>query len=187
MLLGLLPIYSLSQGFGGGPSLAINFSQVDGDGVGGYKKLGLNLGGFVYYSFNDKIALQPEILFSQKGAREVNETMAWNFRANYFDVPVILRITALEKNFGKLIAEVGPSFGYLINAKRGLAPIIQNVTPEYNKLSYEFHAGFGFRFPQGLMVSIRHSTSFINFRPNYYPRLFWHRYISIMLRYDLKK
>ncbi len=60
-----------AQIFSAGVVAGGNFSQIDGDLVAGYNKLGLNAGVFSDIKFNEKISGQIEILYSQKGSASV--------------------------------------------------------------------------------------------------------------------
>jgi len=79
-------------------------------------KIGI-VGGVAFeYSINDLLAIQPELLFHQKGAKydysgdgyEVTET----YSVNYLDLPILVKV-----KFGNFYASAGPSFSYGIGGK----------------------------------------------------------------------
>jgi opacity protein-like surface antigen len=84
-------------------------------------KFGFHVGGFAEFAINDRIAIQPELLYSNQGATssltrtiegiEVNGDQTINL--NYINLPVLLKINLVEG----LSAEVGPQVGFLLSAK----------------------------------------------------------------------
>ena len=70
----LLCVFSNIKGqeFGGGVSLGASTSQVAGDRLGGFNKIGLLAGVFTNIKIKEKLAFQFEIIFIQKGSRNPN-------------------------------------------------------------------------------------------------------------------
>jgi len=116
-----------SQRFLGAVSAGINLSQVDGDEVYGFKKVGFDGGPSIIFPFgkDKKWSLTMEILFSMNGAYEKgSDTIppdpskpAWYYgyklNLNYVQVPILVHFT--DK---KLIAGgLGFSYGQLVSVK----------------------------------------------------------------------
>ena len=80
-------------------------------------KMGLAIGGFLTFSFNDKFAIQPEVFYSMKGYKEKKTesgaTRKLNVSLNYLEIP-ILGVFSVQENI-KLFA--GPSMGFYLNGK----------------------------------------------------------------------
>jgi len=57
-----------AQTFQASVLLGTNFSQIDGDELQGFHKVGLNGGIRVVAKLNDRWRIGPEILYSQRGA-----------------------------------------------------------------------------------------------------------------------
>lgn len=71
----------------------------------------------------DLLALQPEILFTQKGAESsytiLGEKYTQKLKYNYIDVPILARVT-LGDSYGEglgIYLNAGPYFGYVLNGK----------------------------------------------------------------------
>src|SRR5689334_21238513 len=83
-----------AQNFHAGLLAGISTSQVDGDNLAGYHKVGIKGGVFVNRQLSEKFALQLEIEFLQKGSRKPVDTIENTFflmRLNYIDVPLLAR------------------------------------------------------------------------------------------------
>ena len=103
---------SLAQNIGGGLILGFNASQVDGDQLAGYHKLGLNMGIMGVIPINKKTAISLEILFNQKGSVKNPHPKdpsgsSYKLRIDYLDVPVLLNFKDKEK----IIFGTGFSYG----------------------------------------------------------------------------
>ncbi len=76
---------------------------------------GFNGGAVLQIPFGHVIAIQPEVLFSQKGYRATGNFLGtpYDYRRylNFLDIPLLLRINA-SRNFGIV---VGPQFSYLLS------------------------------------------------------------------------
>lgn len=114
----LIGIGSFAQRFEGGLAGGLNFTQLDGDLLSGYNKLGLHGGFWVRYPFNDKWSGGLEFIYTQKGAsRSINEeniasTRTFDrFRLNYFEVPLFAAYT-----YKKFTFQAGITGGYLLSA-----------------------------------------------------------------------
>ena len=104
----------LSKGIKGG----LNFANFHGDDVdGNSSRKALVVGGFVKINLLNIIAIQPEVLYSGKGSEfEVNSNKSTT-KITYLEIPVLLRINAI--NAGVLHAGLigGPSFAFTLSAK----------------------------------------------------------------------
>ena len=182
----LLPLCLSAQGFGGGISLGTVMAQWDGDNYGGYKKIGLHFGGFVYYDFKPRWGIQPEILFVQRGSREVSDLGLDHYKFNYIDVPVYLNFIILRKEDVKFTVQAGPQVGVLLFAREGRKPFIDDVTNVFRRYDMGFSLGFEVHFLKHFGFIFRHNNSFISISPGGRP--FWaHRYFSVAIRGVLPK
>jgi len=78
-------------GFVGG----FNFTQIDGDDIAGYDKIGLNGGFMVELGLDEdnKWSAVMEILYSQKGSRSTLNNSAVDFKIsmNYAEIPLLIK------------------------------------------------------------------------------------------------
>ncbi|WP_291119923.1 porin family protein [Flavobacterium sp. UBA6135] len=139
-----------SFGFKGG----VNFSNLYTDDVDDNNVLtGFNAGIFISLPLTEMFSIQPEFLYTTKGAELVyNNAFAQGtgkFRLNYIEVPVLLKVN-LTNN---LNIHAGPYFAYLIDAKisnessSGNFDFEDNLNnDDFNKFDYGLSAGIGFDF-----------------------------------------
>jgi hypothetical protein len=139
-----------SFGFKGG----VNFSNLYTEDVDDNNVLtSFNAGIFVTMPITEFLAIQPEVLYSRKGAELVYDnafaTGTAKFKLNYIEVPVLLKIN-LTENFN---VHAGPYFAYLIDAdvtnesSSGNFDFEENLSnDDFNKFDYGLSAGLGFDF-----------------------------------------
>ncbi|MEZ4886707.1 MAG: porin family protein [Chitinophagales bacterium] len=95
-----------------------NFTQIDGDDVAGYDKLGLN-GGFVVELGLDEYnrwSAAMEILYSQKGSRSTlrNSVVDFKITMDYAEIPLLVKYHDLK---GGLIFGAGVLIGRSVKNK----------------------------------------------------------------------
>ncbi len=172
-----------AQGIGGGLTAGFTSSQIDGDAWGGYNFWGYHLGGFVYYDFNDRIALQIEIANSLRGSREAG---IGRIALRYIDIPVMLRFRK-ELSSGQLDGEFGLSGNVLLSAKNGLVPFTFDNTDVFRRFSSELHLGAAYYFIEQAGIFARWSIGLSNLQsdPQLRPWLTIHNF-TVGMRLRLK-
>ncbi len=109
----------ITGGFKGGMNLA-NFH---GDDVEDTKsKLGFCGGGFVTFSLSKVVVIQPELLYSQKGAKWeiefLNETWKVTDKFNYLEIPIFIKMIMPVQGKVAPTLFLGPYFGITITNPR---------------------------------------------------------------------
>jgi hypothetical protein len=187
-LLTLLLVRGMAQNVGGGAVAGLVLSQIDGDGFGGYDKIGWQVGGFAWYDLNEIWAIQPELLVTNRGSRD-----GVNYRrlsTTYIDVPVMVNFHVIPSRGDRLIAQAGPSFSYLLDAQVGLAPYKSDNSENYKKYDLALNGGLVYKINETLSLSGRFTKSFMSIRSgsNLYTSGFTtHRYLTFGLRIQFKK
>lgn len=124
----LLSISSLAsaQGLTGyGVKAGLNLANIsedwsdDWDGVDKKMRMGFCVGGFVTYSINEMFAVQPEALYTMKGAKWESSDEGWNDeeKLTYLEIPVLAKITIPTQGNIAPNLFVGPALGILLSAK----------------------------------------------------------------------
>lgn len=189
-----LPLTALAQTFGGGLLAGLNISQIDGDQAHGYRQPGLYLGGFLTYRLQERLALQPELVFEQLGSRDRSGFISW--RLNYATLHLLFQ-GRIAINLGgdkrqEVVLEAGPALGYALGATdqisgndlstginrvdlRGLAGGTLQLSPRW---------GFSLRYGYSLGSLLRRSGPRLPGVPPTVNGLF-HNYIQFSLRYTL--
>jgi hypothetical protein len=107
---------------------------------------GFNGGAVLYLPLGHVVAIQPEVLFSQKGYRATGTALVggdYDYRRylNFLDLPVLLRINA-SKDFA-IVA--GPQYSFLLNThtsfKSGTSSYEQTVKNENDNITKNIFGG----------------------------------------------
>lgn len=115
-----------AQGFDAGLVIGTNLSQVDGDAMGGFHRIGFVGGGRVDAVFSERWRLGMELLFSQLGRdRSQYDFLSDydNIRLNYVEVPVSINFRdwtaewGTDETFQRMEFSAGMSYARLMNFK----------------------------------------------------------------------
>ncbi len=132
----------------------VNFSNLYTENVEDNNVLtSFNVGVFATLPITDFIAIQPELLYSGKGAELVyNNAFAEGsakFKLNYIEVPVLLKFNITDN----LNIHAGPYFAYLIDAQvknesdNGIFDFEESYdNDDFNKFDMGLSGGIGFDF-----------------------------------------
>ena len=137
------------------------------DSKGNEYKAGFAAGGFVNFGVSDMFSIQPELLYSQKGASIDNFQGSTNttFKSTlgYLDVPIMLRINAGENGKG-LFFEAGPQGSFVIHNRdftqtggTSTQSTENTSTDDLNKVVVGYAAGLGYQLTSGLSLGIRYT------------------------------
>tara|TARA_B100000965_G_C19481318_1_gene708654 strand:- start:31 stop:630 length:600 start_codon:yes stop_codon:yes gene_type:complete len=149
--------FCFGQNFQAGTITGINTSQVSGDNLAGFNKLGFRLGGFV----NKKIGPftgQIEFQYINKGSKEVVDTdfyqQGYTFFLNYLEMPISVK----TKLYNKTLLEIGCSVGYLLSSGEEINGYNETGV-EVNNLDYSIHFGIDYKLSKKLYLNTRLSNS----------------------------
>jgi len=100
---------------GKGVKLGLNLANISGSDASDDAKmnLGVALGGYGTFTVNEAFAIQPEVLYSQKGSKEGDVY----FNLSYLDIPVLAKWTPAVQGEVKPFLFAGPSIGLLLSAE----------------------------------------------------------------------
>lgn len=105
----------ISKGIKGG----FNFANFRGSDVeGSSSRKALVVGGFVKVNLLSIIAIQPEVLYSGKGAEFEENSTKTTEKITYLEIPILVKINALNAGLLKAGLIGGPSFAFRLSAKR---------------------------------------------------------------------
>lgn len=140
-----------------------NISQVDGDGLGGYKKLGLNLGGSAIWYLNEKLTARFEILFTQKGSLHIDKVYGRNTKLKYDYIEIPIVINFVDK--GTFFVGGGLGIGVLVNDKTLIDGNYSLGSPKNR--DYSLLVDIGFMLKENIALNFRYQYSIPNI--GYYP------------------
>ena len=135
----------------------INYSTLTADDTEGIEsKIGLQAGALANFGLSDLISIQPEVLYSQKGA-QVEDASDFKLKLNYIDVPVLVKVNA-----GGLFFEAGPQLGILASAKATDGDTDEDVKEGYNTVDFGYAVGLGYQLETGPMIGLRYNGGISN-------------------------
>jgi hypothetical protein len=169
-----------AQRFKGAIMGGMNISQVDGDEVVGYNRVGGHLGVAAILPLNNwDITL--ETVFNQKGAWEkqqyrdtINDyvyTGQYDLRLNYVEVPLMAHYT----DRGWITAGAGVSWGRLVSfneTEHGGSVPPYSDTVSFNKNDFDILVDLQFRIYQRLKFNIRYAYSLAPIREREYKEFY---------------
>jgi hypothetical protein len=158
----LLPLNAQSK-VGLGVKAGINISdQVTsgtGENVNVRSILRFHGGAYFTYFVLDKLAVQPELLFSGKGSDW--DDPAYNVKdlLTYIDIPVLVRYQLIDL----LNIHAGPQFGYLLSAtqKDKSSGDVINIDEYYKKLDLGLVIGAEANLPYRINLTVRYVIGLI--------------------------
>jgi len=165
----LITKVSFAQDFHAGMRFGMSATQVSGDNLSGFDKAGVLAGAFVNRDFSQKISVQMEMIFIQKGSRKPVSTLDnsyYRMRLHYFEVPLLLQFHASKK----ICIEGGASAGVLVFSREDNQLGDISFTPPFKKMEIASHIGVQFIISEHWAVDLRHSGSLTpvrNFQGSY--------------------
>lgn len=121
-------------------------------------KGGVHGGVFVKIPVTDFFAVQPEVLFTSKGAKYEVGTIDGEVRLNYLEVPVLAVI-----NIGPFNVHAGPYWSYLINTKYRYEQADNAIVVEDSQKSFFKDFEFGLAAGLGIEIDRVHVGARYNF------------------------
>jgi hypothetical protein len=157
----LLPSLSLAKGITAGFKIGVNYADLFGEEARAMEELlgtelkskwGLCAGGFIQFNISKVFAIQPEFLYTMKGARMeeeiLGETVKVAFNLSYLEVPVLVKLMIPTPGGVKPSLFVGPSISFKLDAK--LKTEALGDTTEVDLSDDMENTGFGLIFGGGL-------------------------------------
>ena len=146
------------------------------------RKFGFYFGGFVNITLNEKVKIQPEILFGLQGGKILMEgfelrtgpndlPITGGFRVNVSEYTIIVPITLQYFFTDDFYIEGGPQFGYIVNRKQKIKENIfeqiegfNNISPlpsKHDKFDLGLTLGLGYKLSDNFGINGRYFFSLI--------------------------
>ena len=168
---GILTYNTNAQSFGGGIIAGASTSQVAGDMLGGFNKIGLLAGAYTNLKIKENLKLQFEIIYIEKGSRNPNmhESNHPNYQKieitlSYIEIPITVNLQQKEN----LAVELGiiPAFNISATLNSADAKNISVPNPQYKKYDLGVCAGINYHITDNIILNTRISNSIIPIRPH---------------------
>ncbi len=143
-----------------GLKLGMNVSSINGKNANNLdSKTGFVFGATAEVALTDKLSLQPELLFSQQGAKSEGN---FTYDLNYITMPVMVKYY-IAKGFS---VEAGPQFSFLV--KDELIPENGGANANTNAENFDLNAnlGLGYKLNNGIFFQTRYNLGLINIDEN---------------------
>lgn len=164
-----------------GVKAGLNISNVTGDYQNEFDAkslIGLQIGGFAEIGISDKLAFQPELLYSMQGAKtEFSESFEGfsasgesTLKLNYLNVPLLLKYKLADK-FSIL---AGPQVGLLMSAEQEFTFTetfdgetfsesgTEDVKENYESILLSFNVGASYSITDNIFVDARYNLGLSN-------------------------
>lgn len=153
-----------------GVKAGLNVGYFEGGDTGGRSsRRGWSAGLFANLSLFGKWSLQPEVLYTQKGAKipghDELEEIITTVELNYFEIPVLMKYSMNRENPISPYLLVGPAFGFISSSRTTYETIVQGIPlagseKNYNQrpidLGLVLGAGIDFKLgPKQVIFDIR--------------------------------
>lgn len=127
-------------------------------------KMSFHLGAFAEWKLSDFVGIQPELVYSRQGARnkydENGSKVKVKTRVNYLNIPILAKLYVLED----LSVDLGPQFGFALNAKNkikgGGSTSTYKITNN-NTFDFSFAVGASYNFDD-FIFSARYNIGLSN-------------------------
>jgi hypothetical protein len=171
LICGLLSINSHAQNFGGGLITGVSTSQVAGDMLGGFNKIGFLFGGYTSLSMKENMSLKYEITYIEKGSRNPNmyKSNHPNYEKieislSYIEMPLTINLQQKE-NLG---IELGIMTAFIISTSWNSAEQKKQEVPnpQYKKYDFGVCAGINYYLSDNIILNTRISNSILPIRPH---------------------
>ncbi|MDO6516292.1 Outer membrane protein beta-barrel domain-containing protein [Zobellia uliginosa] len=150
-----------AQDFGIGVKGGINVASIGGSAYSGLGSLGtkvsFHLGGVAEVAISDKMAVQPELLYSSQGTKWSYGTGDNDLKLDYLNLPILGKYYFLEG----LSAEAGPVVGFLISTN-------QDDDDRFKKLDVAFAIGASYKLNENIFFSLRYNKGIANINGDSY-------------------
>ena len=168
---GLLTYNTNAQSFGGGIIAGASTSQVAGDMLGGFNKIGLLAGAYTNLKIKENLKLQFEITYIEKGSRNPNmhESNHPNYQKieitlSYIEIPITVNLQQKE-NLGVELGII-PAFNMNSSWNNAYEKNISVPNPQYKKYDLGVCAGINYHLTNKIILNTRISNSIIPIRPH---------------------
>ncbi|BDU23371.1 MULTISPECIES: porin family protein [unclassified Flavobacterium] len=129
----------------------VNLSTLTGEYEDDTKSLvGFTVGGFAEIKVIERLAIQPELLYSAQGARFEDAFGKYDAKLNYLNIPVLAKFY-ITKQF---TVEAGPQIGFLLSAKIDG----EDAKDFYKSADFGFNFGAGYNFTDNFSAGIRYTV-----------------------------
>lgn len=173
LILSLSPVDLIAQRFSAAAVAGVNASQIDGDQLAGFDKMGLTGGVKAVVNLESAFKLNVEFLFTQRGSKPDLFNPEFDpdieIHLNYAEIPVYVSLGDWwqeEGEYHKVSAHAGISFGRLISAKtfdyfHPSEESLDRLVPYFNNTDLSWLVGATYHFNSKWAVTGRYTREIV--------------------------
>jgi hypothetical protein len=159
--------YSQAQEVQFGAKAGVNFANLTGDDVDNSDPItAFHVGAVAEIKINEKFSVQPELLYSAKGAtsKDSEEGFSYEYALNldYIDVPIMAKYYVTPG----LSLEAGPQIGFLVAAEaeieEGSVSLTDDVKDQFKTVDFGLNFGLGYKLDNGINFDARYNLGLSN-------------------------
>lgn len=151
-------IATQAQDLSFGAKAGLNLANLKPDLDDASTRTSFHLGAVLELGISDQFSIQPEILYSEQGAKDDSDDDEV-VRTNYISLPVMAKFYIIDA----LSIEVGPQFGFLLTAEVEDDGDTIDLKDNTKSTDVGFAVGLGYKLDSGLNFGLRYfSGSDIN-------------------------
>ena len=160
----LSSINSQAQNFGGGLITGVSTSQVAGDMLGGFNKIGFIFGVYTDLRVKENMSLQYEITYIEKGSKnpDIHKNNIAEITLSYVEMALSFKLKQKEN--------LGFEFGLLpaLLIKSAMNDYSSNIDidPKFTNYDFGVFAGVNYHLSDNIILNTRISNSIIPVRPH---------------------
>ena len=135
----------------------LNMANVTGDDTEGTSmKIGGVGGVFMTYNITEIFAIQPEVLFSMKGASQDTLSTTVSLKFNYIEIPLLFKVTLPTEGKIKPSLYAGPALGILMSANAEVGGVSADIKDQMKSTDIGIlaGAGIGYQMENGSLLSL---------------------------------
>lgn len=160
----------IAQGFTGTAIIGANVSQIDGDNLYGWDKIGVNAGMRLGYKIANHTNLALELLYSQRGsAPSISSGSDFgSIDLKYIEIPVLVEYNDWyleDEDYYKVAIEAGLSYGNLFSVNSSNSFVPEDLDG-YKKHDISYTVGARYSFTKHIAGVFRFSQTIGNIYTN---------------------
>jgi hypothetical protein len=153
--------------FGGGAKGGIGLSTISSDNADAQlfdqTRIGVVIGAFLSVPITDMFIIQPEVLFTQKGAKGEFEGVDLSFESEYVEVPILVNVLLMPESRTRPFFFTGPvpAFRLGVKIKQSIDGNLiseEDRDDDFKSVDFAWTVGGGVRF-ENLAVEGRYTFS----------------------------
>lgn len=161
----------------------VNFAKASQGDIDNQSVTSFHIGGVMEALYANKIALQPEIIYSEQGFNYTEANMERALKLSYINVPVMLKYYPWQE----LFIEAGPQIGFLNTARlttttEGIVKT-RSIKEGLRSNDLSLNLGFGFQLKNGWNINARYCYGLTNITDRLTDDKFKNRVIQVSLGY----